>query len=116
LTEAIPCTEYILGQYGACDAYWYGGVGIVSNAHNGWSRHRPRWHGAVMPMAFALARDAGVDPVKLQAWADTHLALLTEALDIASVNGWAVPLGPADEPLAQSTFRLDPPALEAIWA
>jgi len=113
LTEAIPCTGYILGHYGECDAYWHAGSGVVGNAHNSWSHHRPRWHGAIMPMAFALARDAGVDPVKLQAWADTHLALLREALGMASANGWAVRLGPADEPLLQSTLRLDLPALEA---
>jgi glycosyltransferase involved in cell wall biosynthesis len=114
LTEAIPCTEFILSRYGECDAYWYGGVGIVSNAHNGWSRHRPRWHGAVMPLAFALARDAGVDPRLLQPWADMHRRLLQEALDIAAANGLPPGLERADEPLAQTVFRTGPH--EALWA
>jgi glycosyltransferase involved in cell wall biosynthesis len=113
LTQAIPCTEYILGQYGECDAWWHDGVGVVGNAHNSWSRHRPRWHGAIMPMAFALARDAGVDPVKLQAWADNHRGWLDEALAIAAEKGWTPNLGPADEALAEATFRDVAPASEA---
>jgi hypothetical protein len=116
LTQAIPCTEYILGQYGECDAYWHSGIGVVGNAHNSWSRHRPRWHGAVMPLAFALARDAGVDPRRLQTWADMHRRLLKEALSIASAGGFAPGLGPGDEPLAQSVFRAGAPTLEAPWA
>jgi glycosyltransferase involved in cell wall biosynthesis len=116
LTQAIPCTEYILGQYGECDAYWHGGIGVIGNVHNSWSRHRPRWHGVVMPLAFALARDAGVDPRKLQTWADMHQKLLKEALDIASANDWPPGLGPTDAPLAQSTFRAGLPTLEELWA
>jgi glycosyltransferase involved in cell wall biosynthesis len=116
LTQAIPCTEYILGRYGACDAYWHSGMGVLGNAHNSWSRHRPRWHGAIMPLAFALARDAGVDPLRLQTWADMHLNLLNEALDIAADAGWAVPLRSADLPLAQSTFRTGLPSLEGAWS
>ncbi|MGZ3315021.1 MAG: glycosyltransferase [Caulobacteraceae bacterium] len=113
LTEAIPCTEYILGHYGECDAYWHGGVGVVGNAHNSWSRHRPRWHGAIMPLAFALARDAGVDPVKLQAWAGKHQGWLQEALAIAAGSGWTPNLGPDDQALALATFRTLTPAFEA---
>ena len=105
LTQAIPCTEYILGHYGECDAYWHDGVGVVGNAHNSWSRHRPRWHGAIMPLAFALARDAGVDPVKLQTWADSHRGWLDEALHIAARNGWTPNLGADDEALAEAVFR-----------
>jgi glycosyltransferase involved in cell wall biosynthesis len=117
LTHAIPCTEYILGQYGECDAYWHSGMGVLGNAHNSWSRHRPRWHGAIMPMAFALARDAGVDPRRLQTWADMHLNLLNEALGIAADAGSAAPLRPRDLALAQCTFRGGlPAALEGAWA
>jgi glycosyltransferase involved in cell wall biosynthesis len=115
LTEAIPCSEFILGHYGECDAYWHAGTGVVGNAHNSWSHHRARWHGAIMPMAFALARDAGVDPRRLQGWADLHLDLLKEALDMSSANGWPVRLGATDLPLAQSTFRINLSALEAAW-
>jgi len=110
LTEAIPCTDYIVGRYAECDAYWYGGLGIASNAHNGWSSNRPRWHGAVMPMALAQARDAGVDPILLQNWADKHLRLLYEALEIARVNGHNPRLTPDDLALAQCIFRSGLPA------
>jgi hypothetical protein len=113
LTEAIPCTEFILGRYGECDAWWHAGIGVVGNAHNSWSRHRPRWHGAIMPMAFALARDAGVDPVRLQAWADKHQGWLKEALQIAAAKGWPAALGVADEALALSMFRAGLLATEA---
>jgi glycosyltransferase involved in cell wall biosynthesis len=110
LTEAIPCTEYIIGRYGGCEAFWHGGLGVAGNAHNSWSHNRPRWHGAVMPMALSLARDAGVDPVLLQAWADVHLRLLHEALEIAEKNGHAPRLTQADLALAQSVFRGGLPA------
>ena len=105
LTEAIPCTQFILGRYAECEAYWHGGLGIAGNAHNSWSRHRPRWHGAIMPQAFALARDAGVDPVLLQTWANRHRGLLDEALEISRSKGDSVRLGPADRALAEAVFR-----------
>jgi glycosyltransferase involved in cell wall biosynthesis len=110
LTEAIPCTDYIVGRYAECDAYWHSSLGIVSNAHNGWSSNRPRWHGAVMPMALAQARDAGVDPVLLQTWANMHLRLLHEALEIARANGSDPRLSEEDFALAQSVFRSGLPA------
>jgi glycosyltransferase involved in cell wall biosynthesis len=79
LAEAIPCTEFILGECGDCDALWRAEPGIVGNAHNSWSRHRLNWHGLIMPLALRLARQAGVDPVRLQTFADTHRLLLDEA-------------------------------------
>ena len=87
LTEAAPCTELILRRYAACDAWWRSRPAIAGNAHNSWSRWRPRWHGVVMPLAFALARDAGVDRSKLQAWARMHGELFDEAMDIARETG-----------------------------
>jgi glycosyltransferase involved in cell wall biosynthesis len=116
LTEAIPCTEYILGRYAECDAFWHGGLGIAGNAHNSWSSNRPRWHGAVMPLALALARDAGVDPVLLQSWADLHLGLLYEALEITKANGRDPHLTSDDLTLAQSVFRSGLPAAYCAWA
>jgi glycosyltransferase involved in cell wall biosynthesis len=83
MIEAVPSTEAILSDYGACDLLWWASPALATNAHTSWSRHRPRWHGLVMPLAFAMARDVGVDPVLLQQWADQHLSLFREALAIA---------------------------------
>jgi glycosyltransferase involved in cell wall biosynthesis len=109
LTEAIPCTDYILGRYGECDAFWHAGVGIAGNGYNSWSRHKPRWHGAVMPLALQLARDAGVDPVRLQTWADRHRGWLKDALAEARAEGRPSLLRAADRPLAEAVFRGDLP-------
>jgi hypothetical protein len=109
LTEAIPCTEFILREYADCDSYWHAGSAICGNAHNSWSRHRPRWHGVIMPLAFDLARQAGVDPERLQTWADTHLKLMDEALDIARSQGWTVTLDGRYAALARRVFRVLPP-------
>ena len=105
LTEAIPCTDFILRRYGECDAYWHAPPAIAANAFNSWRRHRPRWHGAVMPMAFALARDAGVDRRLLQQWAGLHWTLLDEALEIAREDGFDPKLYASDEALAEAVFR-----------
>jgi glycosyltransferase involved in cell wall biosynthesis len=109
LTEAIPCTEYILREYADCDAYWHAAEAICGNAHNSWSHHRPRWHGVIMPLAFDLARQAGVDPERLQAWADAHLKLMEEALVIARSQDWATALGDRHADLARRVFRVLPP-------
>jgi glycosyltransferase involved in cell wall biosynthesis len=114
MIEAIPCTEAILGEYGACDILWWGPPALASNAHNSWSHHRPRWHGVVMPQAFALARDVGVDPVLLQKWADLHLDLFREALAIARDRDTPYGLTPAMLELAHIHFRRNvTPELEA---
>jgi hypothetical protein len=114
MIEAIPCTEAILGEYGACDILWWGPPALAGNAHNSWSHHRPRWHGVVMPQAFALARDIGVDPVLLQTWADLHLDLFREALAIARDRGTPYGLTPAMLELAHIHFRQDvAPELDA---
>ncbi len=114
MIEAIPCTEAILGEYGACDILWWGHPALAGNAHNSWSHHRPRWHGLVMPQAFALARDVGVDPLLLQQWADMHLNLFREALAIARERGAPHGLTPAMLELAHIHFRQDvSPELDA---
>jgi glycosyltransferase involved in cell wall biosynthesis len=107
LTEAIPCTEAVVGEFGACDILWWGAPAVAGNAHNSWSHHRPRWHGLVMPQAFALARDIGVDPAILQQWADMHLDLFREALAIAKARDTAHGLTPAMLDLAHIHFRQD---------
>jgi glycosyltransferase involved in cell wall biosynthesis len=107
MVEAIPCTEAILGEYGACDILWWGPPALAGNAHNSWSHHRPRWHGLVMPQAFALARDIGVNPVLLQKWADLHLDLFREALAIARDRKTPFGLTPAMLELAHIHFRQD---------
>ena len=91
LTESIPSTDYILRTLGACETYWHAPVGIAGNAANSWSRHRPRWHSVLMPMALELARDAGVDPVLLKSWASVHRGLYDEAMRLAAAQGWPAP-------------------------
>jgi len=114
LTEAIPCTQAIVGEFGACEILWWAEPAVGGNAHNSWSHHRPRWHGLVMPQAFALARDIGVDPVRLQNWADQHLELFREALVIARDRDTPHGLTPAMLDLAHIHFRQDiTPELDA---
>ena len=79
LEESIPCTKTILETYGASPAYWHKPVGIVGNAHNSWTKHRPRWHALLMPQALALARDAGVDHDVLWPWCRLQGELYDEA-------------------------------------
>ena len=107
LVEAIPCTDLILRRLADCDAFWRGEPAIAGNAHNSWSRWRPRWHGVVMPLAFALAREAGLDRVKLQAWADMHLELFREALEIAREQKVDPGLQPDQLELARLLLRTD---------
>jgi hypothetical protein len=103
-----------LAEFGACDILWWGTPAVAGNAHNSWSHHRPRWHGLVMPQAFALARDIGVDPVLLQKWADEHLDLFREALAIAKTRDTRHGLTPAMLELGHIHFRQDvTPELDA---
>jgi hypothetical protein len=113
LIQAIPCTDFILRRYGECEAYWQAASGVVGNAHNSWSRHRPRWHGVIMPEAFQLAREAGVDPVRLQSWARTHRGLLDEALALAGPDYKGPVLDARGADLARRVFRADPADVSA---
>jgi glycosyltransferase involved in cell wall biosynthesis len=67
LTECVPTTRWLRGNYRYVDCYWHAPVSITGNAHNSWSRHRPRWHGVIMPRVFELARYAGADSAVLHA-------------------------------------------------
>lgn len=104
LVESIPCTKVILESFAACDAYWHKPVAIVGNAHNSWKRHRPRWHGRLMAEAIALARDAGVDPVRLWPWARLQADLYEEASAIA--RGGQFPLQMDEEDAYELSWPL----------
>lgn len=83
LTECIPTTRYLLEELARTEAYWFAELGTAGNAHNSWTRHRPRWHLRIMPRALALARAAGVSPHKLWSWTGAHAGLFAEAVDLA---------------------------------
>jgi glycosyltransferase involved in cell wall biosynthesis len=105
LVESIPCTKIVLESFAACEGYWHAPIGIVSNAHNGWSRHRPRWHGLLMPQALALARDAGLDHKTLQAWAQVQHDLFDEAMALAHEAGRQPQLTRDEAQLAHILYR-----------
>lgn len=83
LVECVPTTKFILETLPYADAYWFQDIGIVGNAHNSWSKHRPRWHLVLMPQILMLARDSGVDPHKVWKWSDIHRSLFFESAEIA---------------------------------
>jgi glycosyltransferase involved in cell wall biosynthesis len=105
LVESIPCTKIVLESFAACDGYWHAPIGIVSNAHNGWTRHRPRWHGLLMPQALALARDAGLDHNILQTWAHVQHDLFDEAMGLAREAGRQPKLTHDEIQLAHILYR-----------
>jgi glycosyltransferase involved in cell wall biosynthesis len=105
LVEAIPCTKTILESFAAAPAYWHHPVAIVGNAHNSWTRHRPRWHGRLMAEAIGLARDAGVDLAILWPWARLQADLYEEAFAIARQEGFSPRMEQADYDLAWPLFR-----------
>lgn len=113
LVESIPCTLHILERYAECDSFWYAPVAVVGNAHNGWSRHRPRWHGLLMPQALALARDVGVDGRLLQEWANLQYRLYEEALGL-TLDETKSQISPEEAwysfPLFRKALNLRPPA------
>ena len=80
LVESIPTTKLILETYGDAPAYWYAPIGIVGNAHNSWQKYRVQWHGVLMPLAFALAREARVDRTTLLEWSLVHENLFDDAV------------------------------------
>ena len=105
LTECIPTTKWFLENYRYVDCYWHAPVSIVGNAHNSWTRHRPRWHAVIMPRVFELARDAGADPAILYQFAQLHAQLFDEAVAIAGKSGIPVAIAPEDLAAARRVFR-----------
>jgi glycosyltransferase involved in cell wall biosynthesis len=105
LVQSIPCTKLILESFAACNGYWHAPIGIVSNAHNGWIRHRPRWHGLLMPQALSLARDAGVDHDRLQAWARVQGDLFDEAMALMRESDWPAQITHDESQLAHILYR-----------
>jgi glycosyltransferase involved in cell wall biosynthesis len=105
LTECVPTTRWLLENYRYVECYWHAPVSIVGNAHNSWSRHRPRWHAVIMPRVFELARDAGADPTVLNDFAQIHVGLYDEAIQIAASSKQAIPIATEDLEPARRVFR-----------
>jgi glycosyltransferase involved in cell wall biosynthesis len=106
LTECVPTTKLLLGSYRYADAMWFAEIGIVGNAHNSWSAHRPRWHLVLMPQVLQLARDAGVDPDRAWEWLRSHAALFEDAVDMCTSKEVAAHLDvPHDLTFAEWCFR-----------
>lgn len=107
LIESIPSTDYILRTLGRAEIYWHAPVGVVGNLANSWSRHRPRWHSVLMPLALELARDAGLDPRRARDWAGVHRDLFEEAMRLAAEGGWVLPpVSDADRQVARRVLGL----------
>lgn len=92
LVECIPTTRYFLRQLQYHELQWIPQEAIAGNAHNSWTKHRPRWHGIIMPTAIQMARDCGYEEGRLRTWLDTQRMLFHEALDIALQQGIPVPI------------------------
>ena len=105
LTECIPTTRWLLENYRYVDCYWHAPISIVGNAHNSWSRHRPRWHEVIMPRVFELARDAGADPITLHDFAQVHVKLFDEAVQLAVDANTPIPIATGDLGPARRVFR-----------
>ena len=107
LIESVPTTKWFLENYRYVECYWHAPVGIVGNAHNSWSHHRPRWHAVLMPQTFELARDAGADPAVLHRFAQLHVQLFDEAVAIAGKSGVPIAVILEDLAPARRVFRRD---------
>jgi glycosyltransferase involved in cell wall biosynthesis len=107
LTECVPTTKWFLENYRYTDCYWHAPISIVGNAHNSWSRHRPRWHAVLMPQVFELARDAGADSAALYRFARLHIDLYNEAVEIARRKREPLSISSADLAPARRVFRCE---------
>jgi len=105
LVECVPTTKFLLETARRFDAYWSAPIGIVGNAHNSWSSHRPRWHGLLMPLVFELALDAGLPRPLLAKWSAVHARLFDESVAETISAGRAIHLEtPADLAPAERLF------------
>ena len=105
LTESVPTTKFILEMLRYSEGYWHSPVGIVGNAHNSWSHHRPRWHAVLMPLVFELAKTAGLDSRQLKTWSNVHLGLFEEAVQISKETGAPVNICAEDLEVSWRVFR-----------
>jgi glycosyltransferase involved in cell wall biosynthesis len=105
LVESIPTTKLFLESYPYVEGVWSSAVGTSGNAHNSWSRHRPRWHGVLMPQALARAQEAGMDRQLLQTWARVQADLFDEAVAIAEDHGAPIVIEDGDRALGERQFR-----------
>ena len=102
LVESVPTTKFILEFLATCKGYWLGKPGITGNAHNSWSRHRPRWHLVLMTDVLELAREAGLPPDTAWRWLNVHEKLFYEAIGEARSKQIAVNLNESE--IAQSSW------------
>ena len=105
LVESVPTTKFILECLATCKGYWLGKPGITGNAHNSWSRHRPRWHLVLMADVIELARDAGLSPDTAWRWLNVHEKLFYEAIGEARAKQIAVRLSSMEIASASWLFR-----------
>lgn len=102
LVESVPTTKIVLESYADTQAVWLAEPIIVGNAHNSWRHHAIRWHGHLNPVAWELAREAGVQPELLQRWSKPHIGLFENAL----AQYASVVVGFSPEEIEGSSFRV----------
>jgi glycosyltransferase involved in cell wall biosynthesis len=105
LVEAVPTTKMLLESYASTQAYWCANIGIVGNLNNSWSVHRPRWHGVLMPQVLRLAREVGVDAIKLQEWSTLQLNLFREAERLARARNVSLDFSAQELEAGRLVFR-----------
>ena len=105
LVESVPTTKFVLECLAACKGYWLGKPGITGNAHNSWSRHRPRWHLVLMADVLELAREARLPPDTAWRWLNVHEKLFYEAIGEARAKQIAVNLDTTEIARASWLFR-----------
>jgi hypothetical protein len=105
LTESIPTTKLILQSYAETEALWLASPAIIGNSHNSWRHYRVYWHGVLMPLAFELARRAGVDAKILYKWSRIHVPLYEEAKTLFRDSSAEEYFSRADLDASFSVFR-----------
>ena len=105
LTQSVPTTKFILEFLALCDGHWLKKPGITGNAHNSWTRFRPRWHSVLIPQILQLARDSGLPSQVAWRWLKVHGPLFDEAISEAAANGLLVNLSTVEIEQASWMFR-----------